>query len=950
MNMSDEEIAAWFEKCQFASGTRALITRLRESEPSRNVRSGRHNTRGRYASTRNELSVQYESGTGELLVAVMKNYDSHTLEYYDQPESIILRYKALKGRSVGVRHTSDFFCLERERAGWQEWKTEEELRCLSATMPNRYVKTEQGQWRCPPGEAHAEPFGLFYEVHAYEELSDILFQNLKFLADYLDYPNLAISEPAKQEIQKCLSDSPGLSLLQLGEELKIANRNDLHILLAQGQIYVDLSAAPLTKPGYVYVYRDRPTGEAYRTMLSCQMPVTSPPMIDLTTGGRIMWDGVWWQIANVGETQISLLGEGKKFTHVSYEYFRTLIQTGKITGIASGANQSMSDGDRRILEAPIEALKDANYRWDLVQLYRQYRQALQVDEVQEDQCVMAKEEFESDLARLVKKHGRTEAPALRTLRYYDRLATEGERIYGNAWINLLSRVHLRGSRAPKLDEATVKLMDKIINDNWLTKVMRKGARSWGEFSLRCEQEGLAAASLKTFLRRIKTQKSEEQQVREREGKGEGYQRQGPVIQPKRELARHGTYPWDQAHIDHTPVSLPLFCPDTGMELGQAWLSAMILSFPRRIVAILVMFRPPSEVTNLMLCRICVWRYQRLPRFLVTDNGSEFEGTSFQTFMGRYKMSHHFRPPGEPRHGAEIEKFFGTAQTQFLHNLPDNTQTGKSQGTPPKERGLVKTLGGLYVACSRYAYDVYDTLQHSELGMSPREAYERGMASAGERTHTLIPYDETFRILSLPLIGRTGKVHVRPGKGFRHQYKDYWTDEFRLPTVENTDVLAREDPFDQGYALAQVQDRWVECLNSQYTLFRGRSAAECVMAAEEWRRRRRLHGRAYSLNAIELARFLRTLEEEPQFKPKMTAHTEDKKLAALINGNPEFFRSNKTGDSLPAGASSGSISNGLNQSGGSNQLRSAESSPGHASQARQRDEAIEAEQPTDHGEF
>ncbi|HEY9599704.1 MAG TPA: hypothetical protein V6D33_18735, partial [Cyanophyceae cyanobacterium] len=64
------------------------------------------------------------------------------------------------GRKVGVLHTPDFFVLRQTSAGWEEWKTLDELVRLSAKMPARYVQEASGQWQCPPADKVAKSLGL----------------------------------------------------------------------------------------------------------------------------------------------------------------------------------------------------------------------------------------------------------------------------------------------------------------------------------------------------------------------------------------------------------------------------------------------------------------------------------------------------------------------------------------------------------------------------------------------------------------------------------------------------------------------------------------------------------------------------------------------------------------------------------------------------------------------
>jgi len=66
-----------------------------------------------------------------------------------------------------------------------QWKPEAKLAKLSQEKPNRYVRLDDGRWRCPPGEAYAAAFGSFYRLRSSEELNPLLVRNLVFLGDYL---------------------------------------------------------------------------------------------------------------------------------------------------------------------------------------------------------------------------------------------------------------------------------------------------------------------------------------------------------------------------------------------------------------------------------------------------------------------------------------------------------------------------------------------------------------------------------------------------------------------------------------------------------------------------------------------------------------------------------------------------------------------------------------------
>jgi hypothetical protein len=57
--------------------------------------------------------------------------------------------------------------------------------------------------------------------------------------------------------------------------------------------------------------------------------------------------------------------------------------------------------------------------------------------------------------------------------------------------------------------------------------------------------------------------------------------------------------------------------------------------------------------------------------------------------------------------------------------------------------------------------------------------------------------------------------------------------------------------------AFVKDQWVQCLSEQHADFEGRSEREIALASAEFRQLKRRTRQKFDLNAVELAKFLRT---------------------------------------------------------------------------------------------
>ena len=127
-------------------------------------------------------------------------HDSKVLEYYDQPPAIELVYDSKSGRRLRHQYTPDFFILRSDDASWEECKPESELEQLTQRSPNRYQRSSDGRWQCPPGEAYAKQFGLSFVVWSDAAVNWTLQQNLIWLEDYFTQENV-VNPQVKQKFK-----------------------------------------------------------------------------------------------------------------------------------------------------------------------------------------------------------------------------------------------------------------------------------------------------------------------------------------------------------------------------------------------------------------------------------------------------------------------------------------------------------------------------------------------------------------------------------------------------------------------------------------------------------------------------------------------------------------------------------------------------------------------------
>lgn len=462
-----------------------------------------------------------------------------------------------------------------------------------------------------------------------------------------------------------------------------------------------------------------------------------------------------------------------------------------------------------------------------------------------------------------------------------------EKCYGCGYVGLLLRYQACGNRRQRLPNSALETMKAFIANDYETLKQKTKTAVYGALARKCEEQGIVAPSYKTFTQAIQNRPRVEQ-VQKRQGKRAAYQHEAFYQELTLTTPRHGDRPFEIGHIDHTLLDIELVCSHTGRNLGRPWGTFLSDAFSRRLLAVTLSFDPPSYRACMMVLRECVQRHGRFPQIIVVDGGREFESVYFETLLARYECSKKTRPGAQPRFGSVCERLFGTTNTRFIYNLLGNTQITRNvrqvtKSVSPQEQACW-TLDQFHARLCEWAYEVHDTLEHPALSQSPRDAFAMGIAQGGQRPQRYIPYDETFRMLTLPTT-RKGTAKVMPRLGLKINALCYWSDALLNPEVEKTQVPVRYDPFDAGTAYAFIKGRWVQCLSEHYAIFAGRSEREIQLATTELQKRNQLHGQQFTITARKLADFLTSLEAEEILLEQRLRDAEAREMLALNKEQP-----------------------------------------------------------------
>ncbi len=822
--LNAEEFNDWCRKNNIPDKTTVEIQRIRSSQPSRRVGSTTKNVSGRYPSRKMGVTIQFESHRVELPTILEFEHDVEVLEFYDQPPSLKLIYSK-EGRTMGHLYTADFFVIRQDGAGWVECKTDEELIKLAAKSPHRYSKDNQGIWHMFPGEEYAAKLELTFNVYPASRINRIFQRNVVFLEDYYRMEDQIVPQSASKSILSIVNDSPGITL----DELFACSDNaadDIYMMIAAEQIFVDLYAFALGEPDKVRVYMTEDIARAYSRVASA-LPSTILELKDirLDIGVHILWDGKQWTIINIGETRTYLKSGDAVETIIALDNPRLneMVITGEIK---VAADTGITNADNPVLDILRKASPD------------DHEEAMQ----------------RLKIVNAYLNAGELPAACTKSLRTIYRWAS-GYRIakglYGDGYVGLLPRTYAMGHDERKIGADVLDEIYEFIENEYETFKQLGKMKVYGKLLLRLEEKRLPEVSYKTFVKELKSRPIYEQ-TKARKGERAANEHEF-FWRLDQDTPKHGDRPFEIAHLDHTEVDEELVSSE-GINLGRPWLTFLMDAFSRVVLAFFVSFDPPSYRSCMAALRQCVQRFSRLPQIIVVDGGSDFKSTYFEALLARYEVTKKTRPATKARFGGVLERLFGTTNTQFIHTLEGNTQITKevrhvTKLNNPKNLA-VWTLEEFIKSLSDYI-DKYCSRKHSALDMSPNNAYALGINRTGVRSNRIIVYDEAFRIFTLPSTPK-GTARVIPRLGVKIKNIYYWSDMFRAPQIEGNDVPVRYDPFNIGTAYAYIDNQWVTCISEYFDKFEHMTEKELQVRSEIIRQRKRLTANGMRISAKDLA--------------------------------------------------------------------------------------------------
>ncbi len=777
-------------------------------QPARNVESSIKSSAGRFPSNKIGRTIAFESGL-EYLVVIRHERDPRCIALLDQGHAIKVAARS-GAMSIAYQHTPDFVCISIDGVKFIECKTFDGIREKNEANPGFFV-FEDGRWMCPTAQAEAKCYGFNYEVWTDRDFSDCELRNSNVIAPYL-CGDTRLYDPQVETLRRYL-DQAGRSTLSrtlddVGPTLSI---DGIYAAIARLAVAFNVDTFPLTKLESCEIFRDDSTMGAYERALAkslIAMPQIETNSVSVEVGTEVMWNACRWRCVGINETAISFIpnadvqpqlwGTNRWIPVVS---FLSKLKSGEMTLVHAATTRGMSERAKaRLQAATSDQLAEAVNRNDVI-------------------------------AKHLEEGGRAsqDRSVRRWIEEYRKWLAEE----GCGFAGLIPRWQDSGNRSPRLEDKVVKLAAHVINDYYLTPDRINRLAAYKQLLIDLEKAGYRPPSYKWFCGLIKSLPDYETKLA-REGSKSAYR-----FEPRVNIVDHDAVPiaeraMELAHLDHTKIDLVVKTDGKPIRL---WLTVMICAASRRVLAAILTFEPPSYRLVMLAVRDCVKRYCRLPRKIMVDGGKEFRSTWCASFCATYHVQISYRPKSKARYGAQIERLFGTINTQLLYRLMGNTQNTRNVRQMTAEvdpyKRAVLTAHTLREELELFLFADYDNKPHTGIATTPRLAFESSVAQFGSFPHLLQTYDETFLILSSGT-SRTGKAKIQnDGVKIKYFYYNHPALRFRL----GQSVPVRFDPSNVANAWVQIDGAWLKVTSRHASVLVNHSEHDVAIVTGAWRLKR-----------------------------------------------------------------------------------------------------------------
>ncbi|MTI80835.1 MAG: DDE-type integrase/transposase/recombinase [Firmicutes bacterium] len=369
-----------------------------------------------------------------------------------------------------------------------------------------------------------------------------------------------------------------------------------------------------------------------------------------------------------------------------------------------------------------------------------------------------------------------------------------------------------------------------------------------------------------------------------------------------------TRPLQLVYIDHTPLDLFLVDEDDRLPIGRPTFTYAMDAVSRCPLGFYMGFDEesyrsvaeclyhsiiPKGYVKDLFPDIGEWPVYGLPENLIVDNALEFKSKSMKDACFQLGINLEFARPRVPEDKSIIERFFGTLNTQLLHQTPGTTFSNifQRKDYDPAKNAVV-SVQSLEKLLHSFLIAFINTPRTYLAGKTPLEVWKKGckehpptLPNSGEELHVLLGAVDTRQIR---------KVGIQ---FYELYYNSPELARLRLKLSEKEKVKIKYNPNDIShlYVWNRITQKYIKvsCNDQEYTqglsIFKHKKVVKFVKDKEK---------KANMENMITFKKIMEQIIDDEWLKTKKSSTK--KKLARLKNlegsiykllrdGNYDYFK-------------------------------------------------------------
>lgn len=313
---------------------------------------------------------------------------------------------------------------------------------------------------------------------------------------------------------------------------------------------------------------------------------------------------------------------------------------------------------------------------------------------------------------------------------------------------LIPRTDRRGSHAMKQNETILRLASDSISEAFKASPMASGPSIYTRLLAKIEienrflipKEHLKAPSLRTVYRMLLRIDAYDRTVL----------KEGKIAADKRftvvKAGVRSSQILERVEIDHTPLDLFLIDEKSRLPLGRPTLTVVIDHYSRMLLGYHLSFGNPSTAAVMGALRHAIlpkkepiaqenpelnskhaWPCYGRPDVMVVDNGMEFHGKDLESVAYDLGIRIQFCPKHQPRFKGVVERYLGTCNRFFAHQLPGTSLSRwHLRGAYDPLKHAVLSLSDFQKIFHKWVLDVYAQTVHRGTGETPWAKWHEGL--------------------------------------------------------------------------------------------------------------------------------------------------------------------------------------------------------------------------------